>query len=378
MAFVFLCILKYIYVMQYAMIMAGGSGTRLWPMSREGQPKQLIKFIDGQCLLELAFGRLEGLVPSEAQFVCAGQVHRDAITAVLPTLQNDNYLAEPCGRDTLNAVGFAAAIMAKRDPDAVMAVLSADHIIESVADFQEIIKQGFELVEKDSTQLVTFGITPTEAATGYGYLNLGEAIEDSTARKVAQFKEKPNLETAQTYLKAGAEHYLWNSGMFVWNVRTMLDCIKRYCPANHAGLMQIARAWGTADQDKVLNAVYPNLPKISIDYAVMEPASKDHKVSVVAVPMPVKWMDVGSWPSYGQTLPADEDGNVIKSSMARIMDSKNTLVVNDDPMHMIATIGCEDLVVVHTRRATLICHKDQAQKIKAMQAEIAKNDPDYA
>jgi mannose-1-phosphate guanylyltransferase len=203
-------------------------------------------------------------------------------------------------------------------------------------------------------------------------------MDDKGARKVAQFKEKPNLHTARQYLEAGPEHYLWNSGMFVWNVTTILDCIKRWCPANHSGLMQIARAWRTDDQDRVLHAVYPHLPKISIDYAVMEPASRDHKVSVAAVPMSVKWMDVGSWPSYGQTLDADEQGNVTRSSMHRHLDSKNTLVVNDDPQHMIATIGCEDMVIIHTRRATLICHKDHAQKIKDLQQEIAQNEPHYA
>lgn len=360
------------------MIMAGGSGTRLWPMSREGQPKQLIKFIDGRCLLELAFSRLDGLVSPDAQYICAGRSHQQAIAEVLPSLQANHYLAEPCGRDTLNAVGFAAAVISRIDPDATMAVLTADHIIEPVADFQKYIQQGFDLVEQDRQNLVTFGITPTEPATGYGYLNLGECIGEQRARKVAQFKEKPNASVAEQYFQAGADHYLWNAGMFVWHVGTIMDCIKRYCPANHAGLMQIANAWGTADQDKVLNAVYPNLPKISIDYAVMEPASKDHKVQVAAVPMPVKWTDVGSWPSYGQTLEQDDQGNAIRSSMARIMDSKNMLVVNDDPQHLIATIGCEDLVIVHTRRATLICHKDQAQKIKDLQAIIAKEDSHYA
>ncbi len=360
------------------MIMAGGSGTRLWPMSREGQPKQLIKFVEGRCLLELAFARLDGMVPPEAQYICAGKSHHDAVMQVLPDMQASNYLAEPCGRDTLNAVGFAAAVIARKDPNAVMAVLTADHIIEPIPDFQKFIKQGFKLVEEHPKTLVTFGVTPTEAATGFGYLNLGEKIGDQGARKVAQFKEKPNLHTAKQYLEAGPDHYLWNSGMFVWNVSTILDCIKRWCPANHSGLMQIARSWGTDDQDKVLKAVYPILPKISIDYAVMDPASRDHKVQVAAVPMDVKWVDVGSWPSYGQTLDADEDGNAVRSSMVRVMDSSNTLIVNDDPQHMIATIGCEDLVVIHTRRATLICHKDQAQKIKQLQAEIAKNDPHYA
>ncbi|MFG0249876.1 MAG: mannose-1-phosphate guanylyltransferase [Phycisphaeraceae bacterium JB051] len=364
--------------MHYAMIMAGGSGTRLWPMSREGQPKQLIKFVDGRCLLELAFDRLDGMVPEQGQYICAGQVHRDAISEVLPNVKPENYLAEPCGRDTLNAVGFAAAVISRKDPNAVMAVLTADHIIEPVPVFQNFIKQGFELAKENPKTLVTFGVSPTEAATGYGYLKLGEKIGEHGARKVAQFKEKPNEQLAQQYLEAGSEHYLWNSGMFVWNVSTIMDCIKRWCPANHAGLMQIARAWGTDDQDKVLKAIYPSLPKISIDYAVMEPASRDHKVQVAAVPMDVKWLDVGSWPSYGQYLESDEDGNAAKSSMVRMLDSKNTLIVNDDPQHMIATIGCEDLVVIHTRRATLICHKDEAQKIKALQSEIAKNEPHYA
>jgi len=349
--------------MRYALIMAGGSGTRLWPMSRASLPKQLIPFINGKSLLQLAFDRLEGLVPAQNRYICAGQGHEAMIREAL-SLPAEQFLGEPTGRDTLNAVGYSAAIIARRDPEAVIAVFTADHIIEPIDQFLKIVDHGFRLAEQQANTLVTFGIAPTAAATGFGYLQLGEAVDES-ARVVQQFKEKPALETAQQYFEAGPERYLWNSGMFVWRASTLLDCICRYTPENLAGISKIAAAWDTPQQSAVLDEVFPCLAKISVDFAVMEPASRDPLVRVAAVPMPLTWLDVGSWPMFGETCQKDEQGNTT-AARTLLLNTRNTLAASNDPEHLIATIGCEDLIVIHTPDATLVCHKDRAESIKEL------------
>jgi mannose-1-phosphate guanylyltransferase len=366
--------------MRYAMIMAGGAGTRLWPMSREGRPKQLLKFIgrgaQARCLLELAQERLAGFVPPEHAFICTSESYRAAIHATIPGIADDQILGEPVGRDTLNAVGLAAAVFQKMDPDAVFAVLTSDHIIEPVAKFQELLDLGFRLVEADPSRLVTFSIKPTHAATQFGYVERGTPIIDvpgskDLAFRVARFVEKPDLPRAQAYVQSGV--FGWNSGMFVWKAATVLECIKQYKPESYEGLLRIQDAWGTPRQREVLDAVYPTLPKISVDYAVMEPASKvrgeARRVTVCTVLMDLKWLDVGSWPSYGQTLPADSGGNRV-SGTATMVKSSGNLVVSDDPRHTIALLGCKDMIVVRTPEATLIMPREAAQDLKDLHGAV--------
>lgn len=361
--------------MRHALIIAGGSGTRLWPMSRAGLPKQLIPFIHGKSLLQVAVDRLEGVVPADRLYICAGEGHRSPILASLKGLQEANFLGEPQGRDTLNAVGLGAAVIASRDPDAVIAVFTADHVIEPVEQFRQIVDTGYRVAEANSNTLVTFGIKPTHAVTGYGYLELGEPLGPD-ARRVSRFKEKPDAPTAQSYVDAGPEKFLWNSGMFVWRASTLLDCIKRYTPDNHAGLLRIAKAWDTpgrgADRGAVLAEVYPQLKKISVDFAVMEPASRDPAMRVAAVPMPLTWLDVGSWPAFAKTLPTDDQGNAIAAGRHAIIDCHNTLFATSDPAHLLTAIGCDDLIIIHTPDATLVCRSDRAEDIKKLHALIAE------
>jgi mannose-1-phosphate guanylyltransferase len=363
--------------MRYALIIAGGSGSRLWPMSRAGLPKQLIPFIQGKSLLEIAFQRLEGLIPASRRYVCAGLKHRDVIFAALPALEKEHFLGEPLGRDTLNAIGLSAAVLAGKDPQAVFAVLTADHLIEPVDEFQKIVDQGFALVERNPQTLITFGITPNGPATAYGYLELGDSIPGG-GKIVKRFKEKPALAVAEEYFRKGPEHYLWNSGMFVWSAASLLDCINFLEGDVFTGLMKISQAWDTPRRDPVISEIYPALKKISIDFAIMEPISRCKQASrlsqmrVVAIPMELNWLDVGSWPSYAQTCPHDQNGNAIAAEKYLLSDTSNCLVASDDKDHLIAMIGCENLVVIHTKDATLICPADKAEHIKDLYNQAEK------
>lgn len=367
------------------MIMAGGAGTRLWPMSRAGLPKQLLSFIQrpgdprARSLLELAAMRLEGLVPADRRLICTGESFRASIRAALPEFGDEQVLGEPVGRDTVNAVGLTAAVLAKRDPGAIFAVLTADHIIEPVDKFQHLMGLGFRLVEQDPSRLVTFSIKPTYAATGFGYVERGSplpgggAMDKDLAFRVQRFVEKPDLPRAQAYVESG--QFGWNSGMFVFSAATVLECLRRFKPESHSGLMKIQQAWGTKDQARVLNEVYPTLPKISVDYAILEPASRDEgakRVSVATVLMDLTWLDVGSWPAYGQTLSVERDGNRSAGATLAAVGSSGNLAVSSVKGHTIALLGCKDMIVVHTPDATLVMPAKEAERLKELHAVVAE------
>jgi mannose-1-phosphate guanylyltransferase len=246
-------------------------------------------------------------------------------------------------------------------------------VIEPQDVFRARVEAGFKLVEADPKRLVTFSIKPTYPATGFGYIERGQPISgvkgaEGVAWRVARYVEKPSIERAQAYVQSG--HFGWSSGMFVWKAATVLEAIKKYKPEAYAGLMKIQGAWGTGDQQKVLSEVYPTLPKISVDYAVMEPASTDAQFPVCTVLMDLSWLDVGSWPSYGQTLEADGAGNRVGGSLSKeralIVSGKNNLVVSSDGSHTVALLGCEDLIVVHTAEATLVMPREKAEELKTL------------
>ncbi len=386
--------------MRYAMIMAGGAGTRLWPMSRKDRPKQLIQFIQRpgdtkpRSLLELADRRLDGLVKPSHRYICTAEAYRGAIRGQLREYEDAQILGEPAARDTVNAVGFAAAVLAKEDADAVFAVLTADHVIEPDDVFRERMDLGFRLVENDPRRFVTFTVKPTYPATGFGYVERGTPVRDKKhgkspaidgskehAYQVARFVEKPDLARAQVYVQSG--DFGWNSGMFIWKAATFLEALERFKPESYEGLMKIQAAWGTKKAKAVLAEVYPTLPKISVDYAVMEPAAKEfHKAevkgqearfSLCTVQMDLSWLDVGSWPSFAETVPSDKAGNrATGDGTAVTLGGRNNLVVTSSG-HTVAMLGCEDLIVVHTPDATLVMPRARAEELKALHG-LLEND----
>lgn len=357
--------------MQHAMIMAGGSGTRLWPMSRAGRPKQMVPLVQGRSLLALAAERLEGIVESDRQWICTGEAHRPFVHEAVPAFIDDRIIGEPCPRDTLNAVALTAAVLSVDDPDAVFAVLTADHVITPLDRFADCLRIGFALVEESADRMVTFGIEPTYPATGYGYVEVGDPVKGhEPACRTMRFVEKPDEETAQRYLDSG--RFKWNSGMFVFSARGFLDCLARFVPESAAGMARIAQAWNTPDRGVVLESVYPELPRISVDYAIMEPASHDQQVEVCTVPMDVEWLDVGSWTAAAETMPTDDAGNRAFGPVTHL-DSSGTITVTEDPGHLIATIGCRDLVIVHTEHATLVCPRDEVERVKELHGLLGRD-----
>jgi mannose-1-phosphate guanylyltransferase len=356
---------------RHAVIMAGGSGTRLWPLSRAERPKQLLDVIadDGgtaHSLLAEAFTRLEAVLPADRIWVCTAARYADQVRAALPRLRADRLVLEPVARDTANAVGLAAALVADVDPDAELAVVSADHVIRPVERFADALRTAYDVLAVRPRALVTLGVTPTSPATGFGYVRKGAATEVAGASEAAAFREKPDRATAEGYLASG--EYLWNSGMFVWRAQTVLDALADHLPGSAAGLAAIVAAPAGRERDAVLAEVFPTLQKISVDYAVLEPAAAEPG-RVVVVDLDVDWLDVGSWPALSQTLDQDAAGNAVRG-LTVLLDSTGNVVLSDDPEHLVALVGVRDSVVVHTADVTMVCPAADAERVKELLARV--------
>lgn len=346
--------------MRYVVIMAGGSGTRLWPLSRQGTPKQLLEIFEGKSLLRLAYERLQGLVPDAQILTCTSRAYADVVAAQLPELPAENILGEPVGRDSLNAVAWSAAVLADRDADAVVAMVTADQLISPIDEFRASLERAFEVVDEHPKALVTLGVVPTSPHTGYGYLHRAAALEgfDGVSR-VAQFKEKPSAELAEQYL--ASEEYWWNAGMFVWRADTLLDQLDALLPDTASKIRQII-----ADP-KNIDEVFPTLERTSVDYGVMEPVSHGRTDAfVVAVGLDVDWRDVGGYLSLADEFSLDEDGNRVDGRTVTL-DADGCLVVNAATTdHVVAVLEMSDALIVHTDTATLVAPLSATERVREL------------
>jgi mannose-1-phosphate guanylyltransferase len=357
--------------MLYAVIPAGGSGTRLWPLSRAGHPKFLHPLTGSALtLLQATVERLEPLASPERTFVVTGVAHAAAVARQLPELPADNVVVEPSPRDSCAAIGLAAAIIARHDPAAVMGSFAADHLVSHPDRFVEVVTQAVDGAKRG--YLMTVGITPTHAETGYGYLECGPELDGGPVRRVEAFTEKPTYEVASGYLKSG--RYLWNASMFVWQVDVFLRELARQQPELHAGLTAIAAAWDTEAREEVLGQLWPTLPKISVDYAVMEGAAAAGRVATV--PGAFGWNDVGDFHTLGEVLPGDAANNVIvdpgdgeDKPDVLLVDSAGVVVVPHSG-RLVSVLGMRDIVVVDTADAVLVCPRERAQDVKALVEEL--------
>jgi mannose-1-phosphate guanylyltransferase len=362
----------------YAVIPAGGSGTRLWPLSRAGHPKFLHPLTGTEAsLLQATVNRLAPLAAPSKVLIVTGVAHAAAVSRQLTEVPAENILVEPSPRDSCAAIALAAAVIARREPEALMGSFAADHLIADGESFIDVIKTAMTGAQQGL--LMTLGITPTRPETGYGYVQCGGPVGDGAVLAVEEFKEKPSYDLAESYLKSG--NYLWNAGMFVWRVDVFLAELARQQPQLHAGIARIAAAWDTGAREEVIGEVWPTLPRISVDYAVMEGAAAAGRVGTV--PGDFGWNDVGDFHTLGEILAADSAGNVVVGSEALakpgvlLRDSENLVIVPNSG-RLVAALGVRDLIIVDTPDAVLVCPRDRAQEVKSLvDALKEKGDLDY-
>jgi mannose-1-phosphate guanylyltransferase len=353
----------------YAVIMAGGGGTRLWPLSRKTHPKQMLRLGGDHTLFQIAVNRLDELFPSERILVVTGMGQVQELQRQCPQLPEENFVIEPEPRGTASAIGLSAVALQARDPDAVMAVLTADHFMADDSLFRRILQSAAQ-VAKDG-YLVTLGIHPTYPATGYGYIQRGDTLGEYggfEAYRVLRFKEKPDRDLASELIKDG--DHAWNSGMFIWRTTAVMDEFERQMPQLFSVLQEIKSAWGSPDQSQVMARVWSTIKPQTIDYGIMENA---RQVAIIPA-RGLGWNDVGSWKALFDVLPATMDGNIVNCEKYIGVDTRKSLVYVQNKQRLVVTIGVEDLVIVDTEDVLLICTKDQAQKVRQVIDEIKEKD----
>lgn len=358
----------------WCVVPAGGAGTRLWPLSRESYPKFLLDLVGrGRTLLQSTWDRLLPLSGARKLIIVTGEAHVDGVLDQLPELPDLNVLAEPSPKDSMAAIGLAAAVLMKRDPDAVLGSFAADHIISGRDAFESAVREAVAVAK--AGYLVTIGIAPSHPSTGFGYIKLGQAMRIDgapNARVVTEFKEKPDARTASAYLATG--NYRWNGGMFVVQAKTLLGLLKHSVPELHDGLLQIADSWATGSQQKAMQEIWPTLPKIAIDHAVAEPAAKVGKVAVV--PATFGWDDVGDFASLADLIPAEKgEARVLGDNALVVTESQAGGLIVPAAGRTIACLGVDDVVVVDTPDALLITTRARSQDVKKIVQRCKKSFP---
>jgi mannose-1-phosphate guanylyltransferase len=352
--------------MLHAMIMAGGGGTRFWPRSRQHRPKQFLKLAGDRTLLQQAHDRLEAAAPPDRCWVITSGAHRDEAARQLPALPPGHVVGEPCGRDTAAAVGLGAALIAREDPEAVMIVTPADHVIEPAQEFRRAAHVAEQMALEYPGALVTFGIQPTFPSDGYGYVHRGAEVarrQGVPVYRVQKFVEKPIRATAEGYLATG--EYFWNSGIFVWRVATILNAMRQQQPKLYAAVKAIAAAWGTADGPRLLQREYEALGKISIDKAIMETAPE-----VLVVQAPYRWDDVGSWLALERMHPQDAEHNTVQATHCGINTSHCVIV--GDAGKLITTIGVSNLLIIQDGDALIVADRREEATVKQLVEKLGK------
>ena len=352
--------------MLHAVIMAGGAGTRFWPQSRRSLPKQFLRMTGDNTLIQQAANRCQPAIPTDRLWIVTGAAHAVETARQLPEIPSNQILVEPCGRNTAPCIGLAAVHLLALDPDAVMLVMPADHVIQPTEKFQKAVGQAVSLIEDDPKSLVLFGVEPTYPATGFGYIHRGERIttEFCPTYHVSSFHEKPNLLAASRFM--ATSQYYWNCGIFVWRAQTILDALKEFAPEIMERLERIQAGIESGRWQETLETEFPLMPSISIDYAVLEKASG--RVSVLEAPF--DWDDVGSWHALPRLFAADGDENTI-DGLCCAVDTKGCIIRTSD-QHLVATIGLKDLIIVHTPTATLVAEKRDEGSLKKLIAELEK------
>ena len=354
----------------YALIAAGGHGTRLWPMSRVKLPKQLLPLLNDVSMFRSSIERIRPLFPVERIFVVAGRELLADLQAEAPEIRAENFIAEPYPKNTGPALALALSAIHRRDPAATVAILTADHHIGQVSHFLQVLKAAWQVAQDD--KIVTLGIAPAHPATGYGYIQQGDKlgdVEGFAVYRCRRFTEKPDIVRATQFLASG--RYSWNSGMFIWKVQGAMRDIERYQPAIFALCSYLQSAADAPDYDAKLNDIWESMPSQSIDFAIMEKAE-----NIAVIPVDVGWSDVGTWASLYDILPQDGFGNAVKgaaSDLHVILDTRDTLVFSD---RLAVAIGIQDVVVVDTDDVLLICHKERTQDVKQVVNYLRDNGND--
>jgi len=351
--------------LNYAVIMAGGTGTRFWPASRLDQPKQLLCLTDDHTLLEATIERLAALIPLERVMIVTGDKIAEEIARVIPALPADNLISEPLRRNTGPCLILSAKILIDRDPDAILVALPADQVIKKVDLFQRILREAMALAAQEEV-LITLGIQPTYPETGYGYIEIGKSAGRRNRlpyHQVAAFHEKPNAQTAEEFFQSGG--FLWNAGIFVFRASVLLETARRLMPETVQALERVDGRFDRQSIKRAIDQSYPGLAAVSIDKGVME-----HTDNLLVFPADIGWSDVGSWTSLSDLFQPDEHGNVARGDNL-LLDSKNNIVYAREGI--VVSLGVDQLIIVHTPEATLVARRDDAQAIKKIYDELERH-----